>query len=139
VGGGKPDFRYLDLRLSLLLFPSHSFSRPYNPRHYRVSEPSPSEKMARRKSRFMSQDSDSDSDSDTNDDGDQLEPLEDVDEDVIVPPPQRRGTKRTREQLKEDATYGVWAQQQDDDDDQDRPKRSGGSTTNTRKRKDYLA
>lgn len=134
MGGAKPDFRYLNLRLLLLLFSSHSNSRPYNRRHYRVSELSPSEKMARRKSQFMSQDSDSDSDSDTND-----EPLEDVDEDVIVPPPQRRGTKRTREQLKEDATYGVWAQQQDDDDDQDRPKRSGGSTTNTRKRKDYLA
>ncbi|GAA5881378.1 hypothetical protein JCM16303_000153 [Sporobolomyces ruberrimus] len=85
--------------------------------------------MARRKSKFMDQDSDSDSNDSNDQDDEYLNPNDD--EDHIVPPPtSMRGKKRTREQLVEDATYGIWAQEGDE---------RSTSRTATGKRKDYLA
>ncbi|GAA5905277.1 uncharacterized protein JCM6883_006345 [Sporobolomyces salmoneus] len=99
--------------------------------------------MARRKSKFMDQDSDSDS---LDESQDEL-PADDFvgdDEDNIVPIPSR-GKKRTREQLKEDATYGIWAQE--DEDQPTRTRRGMGTASSSSasssraagKRTDYLA
>ena len=97
--------------------------------------------MARRKSKFMDQDSDSESYSGDSAADDQHDPNDD-----LIPPHAQgyqRGKKRTREQLKEDATYGVWAQQQaSDEDDSTTVRRRGLSSktsSRTRKQKDYLA
>ncbi|GAA5860324.1 hypothetical protein JCM5353_006615 [Sporobolomyces roseus] len=95
--------------------------------------------MARRKQQFMDQGSDTDSD-DSQDD----EPVDDLpDEDSEFK--LHRGKKRSRDDAKEDATYGIWANESDE------PKRSAGgignnnnksnskSSSSTTRRKDYLA
>lgn len=88
--------------------------------------------MARRKSKFLSDDDDSDSSADSNELQD--DPFDPNDEDQAA---ERelfaysngargsRGKKRTREDIKEDATYGVFAQTSD----QGRGARSGASKT----------
>ncbi|GAA6009422.1 hypothetical protein JCM11491_003551 [Sporobolomyces phaffii] len=89
--------------------------------------------MARRKSKFMDYGSDSDSgDASQDDDGGD----NDAHLDGFHPP--SRGKKRTREQLQEDATYGIWA-----DDALDRPRNAASSSSSSssrpQQRKDYLA
>jgi len=78
----------------------------------------------------MDQGSDTDSD---NSQDDRVE--EDDDSEFKL----HRGKKRSREDAKEDATYGIWANESDE------PKRAAGgignnnSKSSTSRRKDYLA
>ncbi|BGP14518.1 hypothetical protein JCM10213v2_002467 [Rhodosporidiobolus nylandii] len=68
--------------------------------------------MARRKNQFMDDGSDSDSQSDNDLQDDSFDP-DDPDEaaaNELFRNPYGRGKKRTRDQLKEEATYGVWAE-----------------------------
>jgi len=81
--------------------------------------------MARRKQEFMDQGSDTDSDNS------QDEIAQDDDDFEFK---LHRGKKRSREDAKEDATYGIWANESDE------PKRgNNNSSSSTSRRKDYLA
>ncbi|GAA6060714.1 hypothetical protein JCM10212_003335 [Sporobolomyces blumeae] len=111
--------------------------------------------MARRKSAFIrdedySSDSDPASDLDPSGADDSHALLDDDDEraerELFSNPygAQRRGKKRTREQAKEDATYGIWAEDDDNDADlsnRDRPglaSRRGAAGSSKGRSKDYL-
>lgn len=72
--------------------------------------------MARRKSKWMDDGSSSDGDSDdVNDDSyyDPHDPDVAAERELFTNPYGRRGKKRTREQLQDDATYGVFAASDD--------------------------
>jgi len=94
--------------------------------------------MARRKQQFMDQGSDTDSDNSQDDEA--VDDLPDEDSEFKL----HRGKKRSRDDAKEDATYGIWANESDE------PKRSAGGVGNhdnksnsksssSTRRKDYLA
>lgn len=94
--------------------------------------------MARRKSKFIEDDDYSSSDDDDHNSQDELTTGGSLNEDELQEQqlfqnPYQRGKKRSREDAKEDATYGIWAQ----DEDQSR-ERSSTLARGRGGKKDYL-
>ncbi|GAA5967073.1 hypothetical protein JCM11641_000432 [Rhodosporidiobolus odoratus] len=93
--------------------------------------------MARRKSQFKD-DGDSSGDSAESDyDDHSFDPDEQAANDLLTSPYANRGKKRTREQLQEEATYGIWAHE-DDNNQRGRGRGVGASANRSTRKTDYL-